>query len=104
MSAWTNSTRRDRLPSDWRILRTRILQRDKYKCQALMIDSRICGDLATDVDHVRAGDEHGEWNLQSLCTWHHARKSGREGNAAAAAKRKERDSRFQRGESHPGAI
>lgn len=104
MSGWTDSGRRARLPSDWHSLRQRILRRDKFKCQALMLDGRICGDMATDVDHVKAGDDHGDWNLQSLCSWHHKKKSAKEGSAASAAKRKEVDSRFQRNESHPGAI
>jgi len=34
---------------------------------------------ATDVDHIIPGDNHDEWNLTSLCSWHHLRKSSADG-------------------------
>lgn len=69
-----------------------------------MSDGEMCGDLATDVDHVRAGDDHSDYNLQALCGWHHQRKSSQEGHAASAAKRAEVASRFRRSERHPSEL
>ena len=69
-----------------------------------MLDGEPCGDLATEVDHVRAGDDHNDYNLQALCGYHHRRKSAQEGKAASEAKRAEIGSRFRRGEAHPSDL
>lgn len=84
--AWSGSTRRDRLPADWKQRRRLVLERDGHSC-------RHCGAQATDVDHVRAGDDHSLGNLQALCRACHRRKT-------AAEKPRER----RPGESHPGLI
>ncbi|MDS2171621.1 HNH endonuclease signature motif containing protein [Nesterenkonia sp. CL21] len=55
----------------------RILRRDAYACQ-------LCGAEATEVDHIKAGDDHSDENLQAICTPCHARKSSSEGGAARA--------------------
>ena len=78
---WTTSTRRTRLPAGWARLRRQVLRRDGSICQ-------ICGDRATEVDHIVPGDDHGMWNLQSLCTPCHRTKSSREGNAAMNSNRR----------------
>lgn len=67
-------------------------------------DGTICLDSATDVDHIRPGDDHREHNLQSLCYMHHARKSASEGGQAVWAKKKAMAKRFQRTEDHPGLL
>jgi 5-methylcytosine-specific restriction protein A len=63
-----------------------------------------CSEYATDVDHIRPGDDHSEANLRSLCEWHHQQKSSREGAAALAAKRRKIEQRFRRNEAHPGLL
>ena len=76
------SARAARLPADWSTRRVRVLRRDSYRCQARDSLSVPCGELANQVDHVVAGDNHNLENLESLCRWHHARKSSAEGRAA----------------------
>ena len=52
----------------WRKLRGQILRLDAYRC-------RMCGQPATEVDHILAladsGTDHPS-NLRSLCRAHHA--------------------------------
>lgn len=64
----------------------------------------LCLGKATDVDHIIAGDNHSLNNLQSLCGFHHAKKSGREGAAAMRAKRRRINQSFRQTETHPGLI
>lgn len=87
---WQNSTRRSRLPENWRDIRITVLNRDQYACQWRMTAGGICGQYTTDVDHITPGDDHRLSNLQALCSWHHARKSAQEGHEAQAAKKKAR--------------
>lgn len=78
--AWKGSTRRERLPADWRTRRIVVLKRDKGICY-------ICKQEGADtVDHVIPGDDHGLHNLAAVhdrvpphC---HRKKSSEEGNAA----------------------
>lgn len=101
--AWQSeavSDRAARLPEDWSTRRVRVLRRDSYRCQARDSLGVPCGALANQVDHVHPGDDHDEDNLQSLCRWHHARKSSAEGHAA----RRPRPRQQREPERHPGAI
>ena len=99
---WEGSDRVSRLPKNWKTLRARILRRDNYLCQELLPTKSICGKIATEVDHILAGDDHRESNLRSLCKYHHSLKSSREGNEARVKKRKEISSRLRRKEDeHP---
>lgn len=82
---WVGSTRRQRLPADWHIIAARILTRDGHQCRAVLTDGTRCTERATDVDHIVRGDDHSDANLQSLCGWHHKRKTAAEGNAARPA-------------------
>jgi 5-methylcytosine-specific restriction protein A len=91
---WEGSTRRDRLPPNWRKLRQLVLIRDRGVCQWRTEDV-VCGRPANQVDHRVRGDDHRLDNLQLLCPDHHARKSGREGAAARPPLRREP-------ERHPG--
>lgn len=103
MPNWEGSDRRSRLPADWPRIRARVLKRDGHRCTHH--DNGIrCTERATDVDHVRRGDDHSEHNLRSLCGSHHAVKSSREGAEARAAKRRAIDKRFRRVEKHPGLL
>jgi len=61
------------------------LDRCGGRCEVIKKNGRRCWDKATDVDHIVAGDDHSPANLRGLCTWHHAKKSSAEGNAAKAA-------------------
>ena len=96
--AWQGSTRRSRLPSNWPVLRRRVLQRDGYLCQVRFSEGQLCGQPATDVDHIEPGDDHSLANLRALCGWCHARKSASEGGTAAALRRVRTDRPKQR---HP---
>lgn len=93
--AWEGSTRARRLPPDWPARRRRILERDGGVCH-------VCGlPGADEVDHVVAGDDHGDANLAAIharpC---HATKSAQEGNSARG--RRSRPSMRRPAEPHPG--
>lgn len=94
---WQGSTRRARLPKEWPTIRARILDRDGHACTHVE-DGHRCNALATEVDHVTAGDNHRDDNLAALCTFHHRRKSAREGNRA----RPKAPTLARPRESHPG--
>lgn len=96
MPGWKGSTRRRRLPPDWHtVIRPRILARDRGICH-------VCGRLgAEQVDHLKAGDDHRDANLAAICEPCHRTKSGREGAAAAHARRRPRR---RPPEPHPGQI
>lgn len=94
---WAGSDRRERLPPDWRSITMRILARDNHQCRAPMSNGTPCGAPANQVDHIVAGDDHSDGNLQALCRWHHARKSSGEGNAARF-----RPTNRRPAERHPG--
>lgn len=81
--AWATSNRLERLPDNWPQLRREVLARDRYTCQA-----RGCSERATDVDHIDRHGGDGKANLQSLCQYHHNKKSSAEGHAEAARIRK----------------
>lgn len=105
MPGWIGSDRRDRLPADWSRIRKRILRRDGYQCVHLDPDSgERCTEHATDVDHIRPGDDHSETNLRSLCKWHHQKKSSHEGGVALAEMRRRNEAKFRRHEAHPGDL
>lgn len=84
---WAGSNRRQELPPDWPQIRSRIIERDRGRCQWPDPDGRtrntggetICGIQGTDVDHRIPGNDHRDSNLQLLCRDHHARKSAAEG-------------------------
>lgn len=80
--AFVTSTRKQRLPSDWRTRRLIVLKRDNGICY-------LCGQPGADtVDHVEPGDNH---NLDNLKAVHdrvephcHRYKTSQEGNTAKA--------------------
>lgn len=100
---WKGSTRRDELPGNWKQIRQRVLARDHGLCQWRMSDGSICAEDANQVDHIKAKDTSPERDrldrLQSLCEWHHLRKTAREANAAQT-----RHSTKHPDEAHPGLI
>jgi len=98
--AWDTSDRRLRLPDDWPLRRLRVLRRDGYKCQARDSLGVQCGAPANQCDHIEHGDNHDLDNLQALCSWHHARKSSKEGHAARRPRVRQR----REPEPHPGML
>lgn len=101
MPQWQNSTRRDRLPPDWPKIAARVLRNAQKRCQ---IKGPRCEVIATEVDHINAGDDHSEKNLQAVCHECHKTKSSQEGAAALHAKRRQISKKFKRVESHPGLM
>lgn len=89
---WETSNRKERLPRNWNALRMRVLRRDGFKCQE-------CGSRASEVDHIRPGDDHSLSNLQSLCSDCHSKKSSQEG---VNQRRRNRELRKRPEENHPG--
>nr|WSZ97260.1 HNH endonuclease [Streptomyces sp. NBC_00857] len=99
--AWSTSKRRAELPADWAtVRRPRVLARDGYRCVARMRGGSRCLATATDVDHIGDRRDHTDNNLQSLCRWHHKRKTAAE--SAAARRTKRRPLRRRPAERHPG--
>ncbi|MEU5976376.1 HNH endonuclease signature motif containing protein [Streptomyces sp. NPDC047315] len=101
----SQSRRTSPLPSNWARLRQRILRRDRHRCQRAHDHNPggICGEPATDVDHItpaHLGGSDDEVNLQALCRWHHDQKTGREASAAAHAL----PPRTRPAEAHPGLL
>ena len=99
--AWSTSDRKSRLPADWPARRRAVLERCGGRCEVLRKDGSRCRDKATDVDHVNPGDDHGLHNLRGICSWHHARKSAREG---VEARRELNSILYRKPETHPGII
>lgn len=69
---YARSDRRKRLPPNWGVLRKQVLRRDRHVCY-------VCGNPATEVDHIVPGDNHAMWNLAAICHPCHMSKSGHEG-------------------------
>ena len=103
MGQWQGSDRRARLPANWTAIRKHIFRRDGYRCTWRHEGVR-CEEPATDVDHIRPGDDHSDANLRSLCDWHHQKKSSREGGAARAVVWQRNNRKFRRSEPHPGLL
>lgn len=106
MAGWKGSTRRSALPPDWHITQPRILARDGYQCQHIRNDTgRPCLAPARDVDHIVSNGQGGsdaDSNLESLCTYHHGQKSGREGGLASGVARRKKAKAT--GRRHPGLL
>ncbi|MGK0740410.1 hypothetical protein ACSHWG_00775 [Leucobacter sp. Z1108] len=100
MTGWAGSTRKETLPRYWAKTRARVLRRDGRRCVAIREDTgKRCESPANQCDHIDDRDDHRMENLQSLCEWHHLQKSGAQGGAAAALKRKKAQKQI-----HPGII
>lgn len=85
--SWNTSDRRRRLPADWDRRRKLILNRDPI--------CRHCRKAkATEVDHIRPGDDHSLSNLQGLCRDCHTRKT--------QAEKPRPESKYRKPEPHPG--
>lgn len=102
--AWAGSDRRESLPSNWDRLRKRRFRMDGYRCTATDAYGNRCTEPAEECDHIGDREDHRIDMLRSLCKWHHGKKSGSQGAAAARKKRQEIDKRFRRVETHPGDM
>ena len=102
-SRWHTSEHRSELPPNWSAIRRAVLERDKHRCRWMTKDGP-CRAPATDVDHIRRGEDHALGNLRGLCGYHHAWKTARESaaeRARARAKLLSPDHPGSRGK-HPG--
>jgi 5-methylcytosine-specific restriction endonuclease McrA len=91
---WSNSQRRERLPSGWAKIRARILARDPICKICSVRPSQFC-------DHIIAmADLNGDADLQGVCGPCHDQKSSREGNEAQ--RNNPRPGRTRPPEQHPG--
>lgn len=97
-SGWASSNRRFDLPPDWEVRRQKVLDDAHGMCE---IRGPRCAIWATDVDHVRRGNDHSRRNLQALCGPCHLQKSSAEGVAQRAKKRAMRRRPQDR---HPGSM
>lgn len=100
MAGWRGSRRKFEFPPDWARRRAKVLQRAGYRCEHVRADTGTrCRERATEVDHVVPHSQGGSdelGNLQALCSWHHVRKSGREGAQGVRRARPARE--------HPGIL
>ena len=101
---WETSNRRERLPADWQARRRFVLERCGHRCEWMISRGERCPDRATDVDHIKPGDDHSFRNLRGLCSKHHARKSSSEGWWARHRLIEESKRKFQRQETHPAYL
>ncbi|GGO42316.1 hypothetical protein GCM10012287_02900 [Streptomyces daqingensis] len=98
---WAGSDRKARLPSNWAKLRLRVLRRDGHRCVHTFSRGQRCIADATDVDHIKAGDDHSLSNLQSLCREHHKLKTQQE--AQEGKRRADARARYPEAK-HPGLL
>jgi len=97
--AWSNSTRRERLPSNWPQLVREVKHRAQGRCEATHhVDA--CNGKGQEVDHRTQGDDHALPNLQLLSRQCHAAKTRAEN---AARNRLHATLRRRPTEPHPGA-
>lgn len=85
---WSGSDRKARFNPGWERTRKLILERDHHRCQRWVTDSdgftrHRCWAPANEVDHIRRAvdggpDDDSPGNLEALCHWHHAQKTGSE--------------------------
>lgn len=104
MPGWTNSNRREDLPSDWDKRRQARFRADGYRCTWENVYGERCLGPAEECDHIGQRTDHRHEVLRSLCTFHHGIKSGQEGAAAKSAIWRKNNSKFRREEAHPGDL
>lgn len=82
-------------PTNWRAIRSRILNRDGHTCYS-------CQGTATTVDHllpVAQGGTHDDGNLAAMCWTCHQAKTKTESKQGKALRSRRREQ-----EQHPGRI
>jgi hypothetical protein len=73
MTYWQDSRRRAAIPSDWQRTRSRIFQRDSYRCACVESEQR-CTHTASEIDHIDNPKDHSDQNLRAICSHHFARR------------------------------
>lgn len=101
---WTtdgSSARRQELPPDWDQIRTRVGDRDGWRCQWPRQGRAggICGSPANQCDHKKDRHSHRDEDLWMLCEWHHKQKTQSE---SAEARRAIQAKAKMPVERHPG--
>lgn len=82
------SGRTSPLPRMWPAIRKNVLRRDNFMCQWIRADTgKMCGAHATDVDHIGDENDHRHANLQSLCSYHHDKKTAAQGGSRARSRK-----------------
>ncbi|MFF2495838.1 HNH endonuclease [Agromyces sp. NPDC058064] len=98
---WSNTPTRTSTPA-WKRLRAQVFKRDGNQCVARMADGSRCPETTNlECDHivnVKQGGTDELDNMQTLCKWHHQRKTSREANAAPRPRRTTK----RPPEAHPG--
>src|SRR6185312_6286195 len=106
MPNWEGSDRRQTLHPDWPVRKLTTPRRDHHRCQWVRYDTgQRCLAHANQVDHITPYSEGGTddySNLQSLCEYHHLRKSGREGGIASGKSRRAKATAAK--PIHPGLL
>ena len=63
--SWADSRRLEQLPPDWETnYRLPVLRDANWLCE---IEMAGCMRVATDVDHIRRGNDHRRSNLRAAC-------------------------------------
>ena len=99
--SWRGSTRKARLPKDWKQRRARVFAEYGRICH-------VCGEPGADeVDHVKRGDDHSLENLRPIHGWRtpqgcHKYKTARESAEVRQQKRERLIKRRLR--PHPGLL
>ncbi|MCL2470646.1 MAG: HNH endonuclease [Propionibacteriaceae bacterium] len=98
---WTPEPGEQTIPD---ILRQKILTRDGHQCVATMRDTGLrCPEKTQlEVDHIlnkKSGGKNNSENLQTLCQWHHQKKTQEESRKARQESRKKIHQ-----DKHPGEL
>lgn len=79
--AWSGSTRRQRLPPDWKARREATRNRANGQCEGISVHGeppwhvQDCDGVGSECDHDQRGDDHSLANLRWLSTPCHTRKT-----------------------------
>ena len=102
--AWEGSTRKESLPPNWQKLRAERFKIDGFRCTQRDVYGERCEEPAQECDHHGDRLDHRIQNLRSLCSWHHQKKSSRQGAQARYAKKRAFENKFRRTETHPAFL
>lgn len=99
----SNASRRvNPLPADWRTRRMFVLERDGFRCRAILPSGARCAGEGTDVDHIHPLEGDSYQNLQTLCGYHHRLKTASEAGRKVHKRARMPHKSKRRGEKHPG--